>query len=514
MRNLIKTFGLLGPRKQSAKITMPLLVLLAICFFSLPAQAKYGGGSGTAENPYLIYTAEQMNAIGADANDWDKHFKLMADINLSVFTGVDFNIIGYWRSYSDNHPFLGLFDGNGHTISDFTYATLRQNDIGLFGCLGIGGEIKDLGLEDVNIEIMDLGFEGSNFYPVNGHIIAGMVAWNVFGTITDCYVTGNVKGNRKVGGLVGRNCGIINNCYSTANIFGEDDVGGLVGWNDFGAITNCHATGDVTGDNRVGGLVGPNWGQISNCYAASSIIGREETIGGLVGENELSGMITKCYSTGSVEAWSQSEEVGGLAGENSSTITNCYSACSVSGGDCVGGLVGYNDDHSMISHCYSTGSVVGDHDVGGLVGYNDGEANVLASFWDMQTTNQADGIGFNEGGGTVDVFARRTARMMEQATFTDKGWDFVGEAENGTEDIWCICEGADYPKLTWQFVIGDFDSDDDTDFVDFSLFASRWLGTDSSFFCGAGGTDLTNDSSVGFEDLMEFAENWLAGVDN
>lgn len=52
--------------------------------FSLAAvtQRKYGGGTGEPNDPYLIYTAEQMNAIGAKPNDWDKHFKLMADIDL------------------------------------------------------------------------------------------------------------------------------------------------------------------------------------------------------------------------------------------------------------------------------------------------------------------------------------------------------------------------------------------------------------------------------------------------
>ena len=46
---------------------------------------------------YLILTAEQMNAIGAEPNDWGKHFKLMADIDLSGFDGKNgrpaFNII-------------------------------------------------------------------------------------------------------------------------------------------------------------------------------------------------------------------------------------------------------------------------------------------------------------------------------------------------------------------------------------------------------------------------------------
>ena len=58
--------------------------LIAVCLISFPAYAKYGGGSGTAENPYLIYTAEQMNSIGVNPDDFNKHFKLMADIDLAV----------------------------------------------------------------------------------------------------------------------------------------------------------------------------------------------------------------------------------------------------------------------------------------------------------------------------------------------------------------------------------------------------------------------------------------------
>ncbi len=50
--------------------------------------------TGEANYPYLIYTAEQMNANGAEPNDWDKHFKLMADIDMSAYSGTQFNIIG------------------------------------------------------------------------------------------------------------------------------------------------------------------------------------------------------------------------------------------------------------------------------------------------------------------------------------------------------------------------------------------------------------------------------------
>jgi hypothetical protein len=78
----------------------------------------YGGGTGEPNDPYLIYTSAQMNAIGAIPNDWDRHFRLMADIDLSAYTGTRFNIIGL----DIDHCFTGVFDGNGHTISNFTYS--------------------------------------------------------------------------------------------------------------------------------------------------------------------------------------------------------------------------------------------------------------------------------------------------------------------------------------------------------------------------------------------------------
>ncbi|NQT01872.1 MAG: hypothetical protein HQ580_07615 [Planctomycetes bacterium] len=80
---------------------------------------------------------------------------------------------------------------------------------------------------------------------------------------------------------------------------------------------------------------------------------------------------------------------------------------------------------------------------------------------------------------------------------------------NGTEDIWSICEGLDYPQFTWQFRLGDFNNDTRVDFRDFAIFAERWLESDNSFFW-CRGADLTNDGKVNFDDLKEFTKNWLA----
>ncbi|MHC4167981.1 MAG: GLUG motif-containing protein [Planctomycetota bacterium] len=301
--------------QRCSRVLRTILLLTAVCFVSIPAQAKYGGGSGTADDPYLIYTAEQMNAIGANPGDLEKHFKLMADIDLSSYTGTDFNIIGDW-----DNPFIGAFDGNGHTISNFTYTCTGTDDIGLFGRVGSfwdKGEIKDLGLANPNVD-------------------AG---------------TGS-----SVGSLVG-------------------DLGD-------GTITNCYAeSGSVSGDTWVGGLVGNTW----------------------------DGAIVNCYSTARV---SGAMDVGGLAGNSWSTITNCYATGGVSGEWSVGGLTG----SSMM---------------GGVTG----------SFWDVETSRQT-----TSDGGT----GKTTAQMQMESTFTDAGWDFVGETANGTEDVWKILEGRDYPRLWWE----------------------------------------------------------------
>jgi hypothetical protein len=43
--------------------------------------------------------------------------------------------------------------------------------------------------------------------------------------------------------------------------------------------------------------------------------------------------------------------------------------------------------------------------------------------------------------------------MQTKSTFTDAGWDFVGETINGTNDIWYIYEGVDYPRIWWEMSI-------------------------------------------------------------
>ena len=228
--------------EQKRKIQWAVSLFLMMLYFSgLTAQAQYEGGSGKPNDPYLIYTAEQMNAIGTGANDWDKHFKLMADIDLAAYTGDAFNIIGYWVDLDspDNKPFTGVFDGNGKKISNLTYTSKDANEIGLFGYVsGENAVVKDLGLINPNIDV-DAG---------TGDRVGSLVGYLASGTITNCYVEGgSVSGDEYAGGLLGWNGGRITNCYAVGSVSGSAGVGGLVGTNEKGTISNSYSTGRVTG---------------------------------------------------------------------------------------------------------------------------------------------------------------------------------------------------------------------------------------------------------------------------
>jgi filamentous hemagglutinin family protein len=207
------------------------------------------------------------------------------------------------------------------------------------------------------------------------------------------------------------NASIRNIGLSAVNITGKGNVGALVGQNaNGGTISNAYATGTVIGsNNNVGGLVGDNSGSISSVYATVNATGDSNNrVGGLVGNN--TGMITNAYATGKVS--SDNNSVGGLVGDNSGTINNAY----------------------------ATGRVTGKNFVGGLVGKNSGTIN--NSFWDIQTSNQpVNGVG---SGTTTGVTGKTTVEMMQLATFSKAGWSITTGDSSAT---WRIYEGRNHPLL-------------------------------------------------------------------
>jgi len=361
---------------RKSRVVRAIPLLIAICLLSFPTYAQYGGGTGEPNDPYLIYTADQLDSIGVNPGDWPKHFRLMADIDLKDFGGSSFNLIG-----SDLQPFRGVFDGNGHAIINFTYIVTgneEQGDETVIEGIGFFRKVKN-----PYTIIKDLGFIDPNIHPASTcskrvETVGVLVGYLESGLITNCYVErGSVRAEAMVGGLVGGCSGVISECYTTCLVQSagprlvdiqrrSEFIGGIAGWN-YGEITGCHATGDVTGEAYIGGIVGRNYGDITGCYATGDVSG-ESYIGGLAGRCFRPGTITHSWASGDISGVRQ---VGGLLGINEASLTYCYAKGNVSVSNYGGGLIGRHS--GVMTECYATGAVVVSVGAGGgLVGFNSG----------------------------------------------------------------------------------------------------------------------------------------------
>lgn len=262
----------------------------------------FAGGEGTTESPYQIETLKQLRNLSENNSLWDKHYILIADIdatdtkNWNPVDGepVGFIPIGKWQSF-----FTGSFDGKNHTISNL-YINRNAYDTGLFGYI-TNATITNVNL--VNVDItgnIDVGSICGTVYDLNGPC-----------TVSHISATGIVKGNKLVGGIVGKHAsaptsnGHITECFANITIEATvEEAGAIVGHNS-GTVTNCYAFGSVKGENNVGGLCGYNYQTIENSFCFSTVEG----------------------TTG----------VGAFTGVNESTISNCYFNSSINEGiDAIG----------------------------------------------------------------------------------------------------------------------------------------------------------------------------------
>ena len=373
-----------------------ILVLAFVWTFGFCATAwgvKFAGGTGQPNDPYKIATAAQLLAIDGDWTLLDKHFVLIATIDLS----------GKKWSGPVISSFYGSFDGNGHTIENL--GTEDKKSQGLFGHITTTGEVRNLGIVNAHVE------------SSGGR--TGILAGRNSGAVRNCYSTGTVVNNStSAGGLVGYNYGTVSNSYSTAAVSGRSQVGGLVGANSGlhnGSLIQCYSTGEVTGNNAVGGLVGMNQSRFSSCFSTSTVTGKA-SVGGLAGIN--SGLIASCYASGTlVSTGTYAYSIGGLVGDNTSDarIITSYSAVqfriATNDPPVVGRLVGAGGIDENCRDCY-------------FLDPNDG------SEWD-------NGVGTG----------LTSEEMTLQVSFS--GWNFWGTTQDGWNDPWFMPQNA-YPVLTWQ----------------------------------------------------------------
>ena len=390
-------------------------------------------GVGTKENPYKISTAKDLYRFAQEVNGgkYDACAILTDDIvlNKNVLDedgSLNEEYIGNFIQWtpickSTSERYRGTFDGQKHTISGL-YINGAEGYIGLFGYIGNGATVKNVGIVDSYIN----GSESSL------NVYVGAICGYNSGTITNCYNTGAVSG-ACTGGVCGQNMnnGKIENCYNTGAVSGTGTViitsagsrnyaGGVCG-NNSSIVTNCYNTGTVSSTGIVSG---------SGLYA-----------GGVCGWNMNTGKIDRCYNTGTVSGRNAGDinYVGGVCGENQDEIINCYNTGTVSStgaysGNYAGGVCGRNKNNGKIENCYNTGAVSSTGTVSGSGLYAGGVCGF--SYGTVENCYYLYGTASYGVGGGTDT---STALTVEQMTGSAAKTYMAGLFE--TEGVWGIKEG-------------------------------------------------------------------------
>lgn len=240
---------------------------------------------------------------------------------------------------SKTHPFAGIFDGNGHTISNIHLSDSSDSNLGVFGY--VTGEIRNLNVT---------GFIETNGNQVGG--IAGTLAENA--VISNCSSSMNLTGTSKVGGIAGENlAGTISGCSNSGSIRGKIRIGGIVGENRDGRVKQCLNEGTIRSTNYgfgtygTGGIAGRSVSQnalITESCNLGKILSSNECTGGIVGYCSARGStVSACSNLGEVSGNKQHGAVGGIIGsisQNGVILKNSYNAGQIKNGTSIGGVIG------------------------------------------------------------------------------------------------------------------------------------------------------------------------------
>lgn len=345
----------------------------------------------------LIRTAEDLARFADDVNSGQQNLNALqtADIDLS---GIDnWKPIGM-QYPSDPRSFLGIYNGNGYTISHLKISDMQDGiAAGLFGRTDSDALLTGIHLRDVKISIR-------NKASTVGTLVGTSRGAS---TVSLCSAQGKIN---------------------TSDI--EPTVGGLVGLNE-GTITRCRTDVEITVDRvRLSGQ--------RSAYA-----------GGIIGRNDYSGLLFACHAIGNITMKGNASNgnptmrVGGIAGRNEKNYNlNSTIHCCIAEGDVsvtsesayidiyAGGLVGYNDGGDVKS-CYARGTAIantvetptGKRMAGAIVGYmwNDNVQSCYGAGAGGQGTSNCVGNTYNTTPGEGDIYRIITNSLSTRGTIT--GYD-------------------------------------------------------------------------------------------
>lgn len=446
-----------------------LFFLVVSIMISTTALAQFSGsGSGTKDDPYLIYNPVQLDQVRNFLGNSNVYFAMMADIDLEEFISENYPTQGWLPIGTSTNPYQGHFDGNGKKISNLIINRLSSENVGFFGCIA-----KYSSVQNLTIEVDIIG--GNNTGGIAGQILAdetGASKSIIFSGIT---LKGTIIGQDNVGGLIGKCCQNnlngnrkISDCFVDVSVKGAKYVGGFVGYgidmeiSSSSAIVDLFATGEFCG-----GIAGfasffnysPssmdkyfNISNISTCNVSGNVVGNWY-IGGIIGylegtrSSNKHSTIQDSYFVGKVAGGSK---VGGVCGHSScGDIIKNYTSATISGNEYIGGIVGEaNYGHQIFQNVAINNKISGNDFVGRIYGDKDSDTSIGEI--GTSNTNKAlnstivliDGVEQvcedNEQHGQ----GVGKSLLKYKATYQGIGWDFT--------DTWDMQETENYPYFKWQ----------------------------------------------------------------
>lgn len=272
---------------------------------------------------YSISSAKELAKLATMTNNGlievgGAEFVLGADIDLSEYSEGE-----GWVSIGNGVRFRTKFDGNGYVVSNlYMNSATKKEMLGLFGFCGSGCEIKNLGIEDVDITL-----------NTGTGALAGYVE-NV--TISNCYVKrGKINGCGNAGGLFGHlagydNISLVTDCYSDVSVTSTQYAGGISGLMGNAIVRNCSSYSIIKSLTKEGGAGGITGG----CHISKKTMSRASQIENCQVFNvneELRGVIVAAL------VLQEGFDLLPLTINNCS-YDSCYKGCTV-GGELYGAVV-------------------------------------------------------------------------------------------------------------------------------------------------------------------------------
>ena len=356
------------------------------------ALQPFAGGDGSAENPYLIANARQLNNMhnsGVLVGGQTKYFRLLKDVNASTITNwAPLNTAGTFDKGID-------FDGAGFTISGLkssgtTYASFA-------GVLY--GNIHDVTFSGATINATSKCGVVAGFLGTTTNDYARVATCSGV-TVTDCSVTGTsfaagfAGQTRGKGAVTG--CKVINTTVNGTNYLGgftaQADISGVDKYEVPVIFTNCEVDGVVLNQNQAsassslytGGFIGYTYQAVSfvGCKVKGCTITANkaavDNIGGFVGKTDYAGAnFHHCDVDAATTITALGSNVGGFVGF--AYVPDSYNTCTsaakvtVSGSAKplhTGGFAGHAAGAATFTDCTASGDVTSSWVyTGGFAGY-------------------------------------------------------------------------------------------------------------------------------------------------